>query len=231
MSRAECADRLETIAMIIDVRTYTYHPSQFQTFLKIYAALGFPLTTRHLGTTFAIATSASGVANQTIQFFAYDDHDHRDRCRAGLLSDPAWLDYVRVAGAYIREQRNDIVVPTQGSPVASRADVVAMAKTAASPARIFDWSVLECLPGRVADVLAILDNDDAEGRDGGILAGRFAADTGDPDRLFELRAYSSNADRARHRGATEPLHLKRLGPVLRARATTIFVPTAYSPLR
>ena len=89
--------------MLIDKRTYTYHPSQFGTFLKSYATLGFPLTTKHLGTTLGIFTSASGVANQTVQLFAYEDHDHRDACRAGLLNDPAWLDFVRLSGPYIRQ--------------------------------------------------------------------------------------------------------------------------------
>ena len=147
--------------MLIDLRTYTYHPAQFQTFLKLYAALGFPLTTRHLGTTLAIMTPANGTANRTFQFFAYHDHDHRDRCRAGLLADPAWLDFVRIAGPMIRVQENVILAPTPRSPVA---EVDAVARIAAeTPAggrtRIFEWMEYGCRPEHFPAALELIDGE------------------------------------------------------------------------
>ena len=103
--------------MIIDLRTYTYLPAKFRKFLKGYQEIGFALTSKHLGTTLGVLRSESGIQNCTFQFFMYEDSDHRDRCRAGMIADPAWAEFVKMDSDALLQQSNALLVPTAYSPV------------------------------------------------------------------------------------------------------------------
>jgi NIPSNAP len=103
--------------MIIDLRTYTYLPGKFRKFLKGYQEVGYGLTSKHLGKTLGVLRSESGVQNRTFQFFMYEDSDHRDRCRVGMIADPAWAEFVKMDSDALLQQSNALLVPTTYSPV------------------------------------------------------------------------------------------------------------------
>ena len=56
--------------MIIDMRTYTYHPDTYRPFLKFYREQGYAITSKHLGYNLGLFTASSGVVNRTVQWFA-----------------------------------------------------------------------------------------------------------------------------------------------------------------
>jgi len=148
--------------MLVDLRCYTYHHHQFYEFLALYKEKGFPLTTKHLGTTMSIATSASGIANQTFQFFCYDDHDHRDQCRFGLRSDSEWLEYVKSASPMIAKQHNTLMVTTPNCPIQAPEDIknVWLNREGGVPeAEVLEYSEISCKPGQIMSVLQLIDEE------------------------------------------------------------------------
>ncbi|MFR8331848.1 MAG: hypothetical protein ACLU9S_05355 [Oscillospiraceae bacterium] len=52
----------------------------------------------HLGYNLGLFTASSGVVNRTVQWFAYDSHDHRDACRKGYLTSGTKIDFTNDAG-------------------------------------------------------------------------------------------------------------------------------------
>jgi hypothetical protein len=226
--------------MIVDMRIYQYTPSKFQTFLKEYADSGFAVTTRHLGRTIGVMTSCSGVANRTLQLFAYEDADHRDACRIGLRSDPEWLAYIRSAGQYIVEQTNTIIRPTDFSPIASfdqLADPTGLASDVPG-GMLFELRSYIAKPGKLPEALALL-------RDEGCLLtdqyverpiAYFTAETGPANRILMLWAYRNDGERDRRRDAMRSDERfqalgARFNPLFSSQECDLWLPTPYSPLR
>lgn len=225
--------------MIIDMRIYQYTPSTFQTFLKEYADSGFAVTTRHLGRTMGILTSVSGVANRTLQLFAYRDADHRDECRIGLRSDPEWLTYIRSAGQYIVEQTNTIIRPTAFSPIVALDQLTDPALASDQPGgMLFEMRSYIAKPGALPAALALL-------RDEGCSLTHqyverpiayFTAETGPANRLLMLWAYRNDGERDRRRDMmrSDPRFQQlseRFNPLFASQETDLWLPTSYSPLR
>ena len=194
------------------------------------------LTTKHLGTTLGVFTGASGVANTTFQWFCYRDSTHRDTCRAALLSDPAWIDYVRQASPTIVQQTNTLIVPTTFSALRDIEGIVPV--SAGSPARLFELRSYVCFPGKLPTALEILEHE------GVALAhkyvenpiGYFLAETGVVNRILMLWAYSSSAERDRRWTAmrTDPAFkdlAARMNACFLQQEVTLLTPTPYSPLR
>ncbi len=103
--------------MIIEIRHYTYYPSEFRPFLKYYEEEGFAITSRHLGETVGIMTGISGIANRTFQFFAYKNYEHRLECRKGFLQDPVKQKFTSAADKAIIQQESILIEPTEFSPL------------------------------------------------------------------------------------------------------------------
>lgn len=226
--------------MIIDMRIYQYTPSKFQTFLKEYADSGFAVTTRHLGRTIAILTSGSGVANRTLQLFAYRDADHRDECRIGLRSDPEWLTYIRSAGQYIVEQTNTIIRPTDFSPIHDY-EQLAESGIAASEhpgGMLFELRSYIALPGKLPEALALLRNEGCALTDQYVErpVAYFTTETGPANRILMLWGYRNDGERDRRRDAMRQDErfqelATRFNPLFSSQESDLWLPTAYSPLR
>jgi hypothetical protein len=102
--------------MLIDLRTYTFHPGKLAEFLALSKAEILPLQTHHCGTCIFYATSETGTLNQLIQAWAYVDAADRDRRRAALWADPEWQRLGAIALPWIAHQENRLIKPTDFSP-------------------------------------------------------------------------------------------------------------------
>jgi hypothetical protein len=102
--------------MLIDLRTYTFHPGKLGEFLKLSREQILPLQTRHCGHCIFYATTETGTLNQLVQAWAYVDAADRDRRRAALWADPEWLRLGEIALPWIVHQENRLLKPTEFSP-------------------------------------------------------------------------------------------------------------------
>jgi hypothetical protein len=194
--------------MIIDLRTYTYLPGKFRKFLKGYQDVGFALTSKHLGTTLGVLRSESGVQNRTFQFFMYEDSDHRDRCRAGMIADPAWAEFVKMDGDALLQQSNVLLVPTLYSPIGGLGQRTAPTMAADGKTRLFELTTWTFWPDAAEEAVQTMQEEGAR------LIDRHCPDvilyatpdTGNRHQLLRLAAYESGAgrDRARRAATADP---------------------------
>ena len=94
--------------MVIDHRTYTFHPLKMPKWLALYEEYGLPVQLRHLGT-----------LNQVVHLWGFDDLNDRQRRRAEMAKDPAWHEFMRrneELGA-LMHQESKIVTPVRFSPI------------------------------------------------------------------------------------------------------------------
>lgn len=102
--------------MLIDLRTYTFHPGRLGEFLKLSQAEILPLQTKYCGRCIFYATSETGTLNQLVQAWAYEDAADRDRRRAALWADPEWQRLGAIALPWIQHQESRLLTPTSFSP-------------------------------------------------------------------------------------------------------------------
>lgn len=223
--------------MIIDLRTYTYLPSKFRKFLQGYQEVGFALTSKHLGKTLGVFRSESGVQNRTFQFFIYEDHDHRDRCRAGMLADPAWGQFVKMDSDALVQQANMLLRPTDYSPVGGGSGREPRLSVDGK-LRLFELTTWRVKPGLKAGALTLM------AAQGAALLDRHSPDviayltpeTGPDHQILRLAAYASGADRQSALMAmqADPEFVefdRRLRGLTQEVDATLLLPVPYSPLR
>lgn len=185
--------------MIIDMRTYTYKPSRYREFLKIYQEFGYPITSKHLGFNVGLFTTSSGTVNRSVQWFAYEDHDHRDRCRREFLASPAKQALTNGdldADSCIRIQESRVLIPTDFSPLQDRNPNNPILRAADCPKRMFECNTYYCQPGHLDEALEVVRNGlypEAQKHAHWILA-YLTGDAG-PERIYELRAYATLQER------------------------------------
>jgi NIPSNAP len=224
--------------MIIDLRTYTYLPSKFRKFLKGYQEVGFGLTSKHLGTTLGVFRSESGVQNRTFQFFMYESSDHRDRCRAGMIADPAWAEFVKMDGDALLQQSNALLIPTSYSPVRSPQPSEGPTRATDGKTRLFELTTWTFWPDTAEEAMQTM------AEEGTALIDRHSPDvflyvtpdTGNCHQLLRLAAYESGAarDRARAFAAADPEVQALRGQLRRVVESvdeTLLLPIPCSPLR
>lgn len=227
--------------MIIDMRVYEYVPSRFATFMKLYGEAGFALTTKHLGRTAGIFTSHAGVANRTLQLFAYRDADHRDACRDSLRGDPEWHAFIREAGQHIVRQTNTIIRPTAFSQLREfnqLADADAWAEAPGGNPMMFELRTYTAHPGKLGEALQLLAEEGCPLTHQYVQrpVGYFTAETGVSNRVFMLWGYANDGERDRRREAMRSdaafLELgNRFNPLFQHQEGDLWNATAYSPLR
>lgn len=224
--------------MIVDMRVYTYAPAQFAGFVKAYAELGHAIVSRRLGQVIGVFISASGIANRTLQLFAYADHDHRDACRQALRADPAWLGFIRGAAPAIMLQENTILHPAALSPASDLDGFKALAATTTAADRLFELRTRTFHPGQMAQIPA--ESEAAEMRlriaAGENVLAQFATDTGSSDRMLSLSAYRSAGERDKINKALYAVPdmataLAAMHPALASEVRELWLPLPCSPLR
>ena len=223
--------------MIIDLRAYTYVPAKYRKFLKSYEDIGFALTSRHLGKTLGIFRPESGIQNRTFQFFMYENSEHRDIQRRGMLADPAWGEFVRIDSDALLQQVNTLLGPTSFSALQRPSDIEPLPPEV-TDTRLFDLHGWTCRPGRWDEVLSELAGGGADvlARHNSDVIGWFTALTGTGYRLFQLSAFKDATARDSAVAAAQAdKDVQTLNGFLRSaiveEETQLLLPMPYSPLR
>lgn len=102
--------------MIIEKRTYTFHPGKVQEFLALYEREGLPLHTKYLPL-IGYFVSEIGTLNQVITMWGYQDMAEREAKRAALYADPEWIAFGPKTTSFIQKMETMILKPTAFSPI------------------------------------------------------------------------------------------------------------------
>lgn len=97
--------------MIIEKRTYTLRVGRVPEYLRLYEAEGYAIQTRHLGFPVGYYYSETGMLNQIIHIWQYEDATDRQRRRAELYSDPDWQDVVKKFFDLIETMETQLLSP------------------------------------------------------------------------------------------------------------------------
>jgi NIPSNAP len=104
--------------MIIEQRTYGYHPGTLPKFFALYEQSGArALQQRVLGNLIGYFTSELGPLNQTVHLWGYTSLDDRGARRAELMSHQLWRDFLGQITPMIQHQESKILLPTDFSPI------------------------------------------------------------------------------------------------------------------
>jgi hypothetical protein len=103
--------------VILDERTYTIKPDQVREYLRLYVEEGMALQVSHLGDLIGWFTTDSGVVNQVVHMWRYQDAGDRERRRAAMEADPAWQAFRAKTSHCVTEMRSRILRPTAFSPM------------------------------------------------------------------------------------------------------------------
>ena len=103
--------------MIIDHRTYTFHPRKIPEFLEIFEREGLPIQLKHLGNLVGYYISTIGTLNQVIHLWGYENLADMETRRAARDADPAWVAYGKKTTGFIICQETKILKPVSFSPV------------------------------------------------------------------------------------------------------------------
>jgi NIPSNAP len=105
--------------VIVDHRTYTFHPLKLGKWLALYEEYALPVQKKHLGGLVGFFVTEVGPLNQVVHLWQYQDMRDRERRRAAMAKDPDWQEFLRrneELGA-LMHQETKILVPVSFSPV------------------------------------------------------------------------------------------------------------------
>jgi hypothetical protein len=97
--------------MIVEMRSYTFHPGKAAEYLKIVEAEALPLQTKYLGAPVGFYQSDIGPQNQVIHMWAYENYADRETRRDALDAEPAWKAFQQKPGPLIQSYETRILVP------------------------------------------------------------------------------------------------------------------------
>jgi hypothetical protein len=105
--------------LIIDHRTYDFHPGKMNAWLEAYQTMGLPVQQKHLGQFLFMAYGECGPINQVVFMWAYDGLGDREARRAKMLADPGWAEFGRATAQVgpLKQQTTMILKPTSFSPI------------------------------------------------------------------------------------------------------------------
>ena len=105
--------------MILDHRTYDFHPGTMAEWIALYRREGLPVQERHLGRLVGFFTVEIGALNQVVFIWAYDSLADRERRREAMEADPDWIAYKKKSGGMgaLKQQTNKILKPAAFSPL------------------------------------------------------------------------------------------------------------------
>ncbi len=105
--------------MIIDHRTYDFHPGKLAPWLEVYEKYALPVQQKHLGRLVGFFTTEVGPINQVVFMWAYEDMGDRERRRAAMEADPAWAEFRKHSAPLgaLKQQTNKILKPVSFSPI------------------------------------------------------------------------------------------------------------------
>lgn len=106
-------------SLIVDHRTYDFHPGKMNLWLDAYRDMGLPVQNRLLGQLLFMGVTEVGPINQVVFAWAYESLADRARRRAAMAADPAWGEFMKATAASgaLKQQTNMILKPTGFSPI------------------------------------------------------------------------------------------------------------------
>ena len=107
----------EVSSMLVEQRTYTFHPGQAASFLDAYTDGVCEVQSRVLGKMIGYFTTEIGPLNQTVHLWGYDSLDDRQRRRKALVELPEWQAFLTKVLPLIMTMETKILVPTWFSPI------------------------------------------------------------------------------------------------------------------
>jgi hypothetical protein len=102
--------------MIVEKRTYRFHPGKVQEFLTLYEREGLPIHTKYLPL-IGYFVSDIGPLNQVITMWGYASMADREEKRAKLYADPKWIAFGPKTTPLIQKMESMILKPTGFSPI------------------------------------------------------------------------------------------------------------------
>ena len=103
--------------MIVEQRVYTLQIGKVNQFLEYYGQNGLEVQQRILGNLIGFFYSDIGELNQVVHLWGYESLAERERRRAVLAKDAAWLAYLSNQPPIIVRQENRILIPASFSPI------------------------------------------------------------------------------------------------------------------
>jgi hypothetical protein len=103
--------------VIVEQRDYHVFTGKLNELVALYESEGIELQRRHLGRLVGAFTTDIGSPSTYTHIWAYDDYADRERRRAALQADEAWLAFLAKIQPLIHSQQNRILVPTSFSPL------------------------------------------------------------------------------------------------------------------
>jgi hypothetical protein len=104
--------------MFYEIRTYRIKTGAVPAYLKLVEEEGIALQKRYLGDLIGYFFSEIGPLNEIVHIWAYPSLDERERRRAALAQDPAWIEFAPKIQALMEEMQNKIMKPARFSPLA-----------------------------------------------------------------------------------------------------------------
>ncbi len=106
--------------MIIEQRTYTFHPGAIPKFMALYQEGALEIQTRILGNLIGYFVSEIGTLNQTVHLWGFSSLDDRIERRAKLMEDTKWRSFLAEILPLLIKQESQILIPTSFSPIGGK---------------------------------------------------------------------------------------------------------------
>ena len=103
--------------MIIEQRTYIFHPGGVPAFMQRYTPEIRELQRSILGNLIGYFVAETGVLNQTVHLWGYDSMDARMARRAELAGREEWRAFLASILPLLVTQESKILLPTAFSPI------------------------------------------------------------------------------------------------------------------
>ena len=103
--------------MIVDERSYYFHPGKQFEFLRLYETEGMAIQLPILERMVGYFTVEVGELNCVVHMWGYDDMADMERRRNKLTSDPRWAQYVQKIRPLMVRQETRLLKPTAWSPI------------------------------------------------------------------------------------------------------------------
>jgi hypothetical protein len=104
--------------MIIEQRTYSFHPGGLPKFFQLYEETGARvIQQRILGNLIGYFTTELGPLNQSVHLWGYQSLDERQRRRAELMAEADWRAFLAQIVTLLQSQESKILLPTAFSPI------------------------------------------------------------------------------------------------------------------
>jgi len=198
--------------MIVDVRSYTAQPGKLPGYFAGYAAEGFEVQKRHLGSPLGYYAVEIGAMNTAIHIWGYKDIAERQAKRDAMQADPAWAVWLGKSAGTFTAQENRIMKPAPFWPIAGQPS---------GSYGVLDFRVYTAHHGKLPEFLAVY-RDMAlhlQLKYLGNCVGWYQSDIGGLNQVLHMWGYKDMGERQAKRAemAADPLwgdYLKRGTPLL-----------------